>query len=156
MRKYITADINIQTHRMKTLLGCTWGEAFRVVLEFSDVPTETLKHPASILGSWTYESTRALAGHYWGLAKAYEETADKGRSIAMYATAKKIYSVCETQNWCDLKVLASKGKPSSVVREAFDFFRASQRAELTQRSRELILRGARSYSQHLKIPVWTF
>lgn len=150
MRRHITQDLNRFTHATQRALECSWGFAFKQVIACVDTDLTYF-----IQGPWLRDDAYALAGHFWGLHKAYEESLDRGRSITMFKAAKAIYTACDQDVGFGLDVLKVQGLGESVFAEAFDFYRASHTAQLTPRSRVLILQGTPRYRENLKIPVWS-
>ena len=149
MRKYITSELNRTVHRIKGMTKLDWNDAFDLALRLSGLPTQEMLAP------WSFESTLALAGHYRGLAKAYEEVGDKGRSIAMSNVARLLYEEVTQARTVSLQSLSrEKGVGQSTLFEAFDFFVASHTHSLTPRSLEVISKGATEYKRHLRLPMW--
>lgn len=150
MRKYITTEVNLHSHTIQRALECSWHFAFNLAVEHSC--PELVRF---ISESWLHDDAYALANHYWSLHKAYEETLDRGRSITMRKAAQVVYNACTEPEVIGLRTLCHKGLGKSVICEAFDYYKASRAAELTPRSKLLILNGAVAYSESLKIPRWT-
>jgi len=150
MRKYITSDINATAHSIQSKLDCTWEFAFNLAVYYGPESIHSF-----VSTQWHSDDARALADHFWALHKAYEEVRDRGRSITMSKAAKSIYNAIDTCGTCNLSVLNSPGIGKSVVREAFDFHVAGSSAELTPRSRKIILSGhALGYAHRAKVPLW--
>lgn len=157
MRKHISSKLNRIAHHISNSTGLPWGESFRLGIRLLDIPMKDLLMPTSIVGIWQTDSLKALAGHYWGLSKAYAEIQDFGRSYTMRLAAKTLYDYAETKKLCSLKVLIqTRGLAESTLKEAIDFFVASQTLDLTPRSETLIIKGAQRYGELVKAPLWRF
>ena len=150
MRKYITSDLNITAHALKASTGCSWGDAFNLSIVAGNVDINDFVNK-----SWSTENALALAGHFWGLQKAYDELGDKGRAIAMRRAAQAIYNLCSEQASCSIRVLNQTGISRSILKESVDFYVCSSHVTLTPRSRELIRNGAREYAHKVRIPFWS-
>lgn len=135
-----------------------WGEAFRLAMKAVQLPEAGVKHHSSFFGVWHPSSVEAVAGHFWGLSKAYGEISDTGRSIAMLKVAKALYgmaSMMETVSLSSLK--REKFFGESVMQEAFDYFVASATAGHTPRTLDLVVnKGAWEYSRKVKPATWHF
>jgi hypothetical protein len=150
MRKYITSDINTAAHIIQKTLKCSWEFAFNTATKHD--PEVLMPFISDI---WHSDDARALADHFWGLHRAYEEIHDRGRSITMLRAAKAIYRQIDTQGSCGLDVLCEHGLSTSVAEEAFEFYSAGISAQLTPRSRSLILdKFALGYAHRAKVPLW--
>lgn len=155
MRRYITPEHNLMAHEIAKSTPLSWGESFRLVMRLdSNITLDLLKSPNSLIKKWDADSAIALAGHFWGLSKGYEEIQDKGRSFATYNLARNIYKRVDFKKECDFNLLTEKGVGDSLRQEAFDFFVAAHTHDLTPRSRELIVKGAVRYKRNLKLPSW--
>lgn len=155
MRRYITQEHNLMVHEIAKSTPLSWGESFRLVMRLdSHITLDLLKNPNSLIHKWGVDSAIALAGHFWGLSKGYEEIQDKGRSFATYNLARNIYKQVDYKKECDFHLLTEKGVGDSLRKEAFDFFVAAHTHDLTPRSRELIVKGAVRYKRNLKLPSW--
>ena len=155
MRAYITTDLNLRTHTLKASLGLTWGQAFRLACRTQDIPLELIDNQVALFGKWDAESSKALAGHFWGLSKAYDELGQRGKAVAMHKTAKALYTLLDLNVPLNLNVFMQlKGVGNSTVQEAIDFFTASTQQNLTPRSESLVSSGAKNYADNIKRPLW--
>lgn len=150
MRKYITSDLNSTAHSIKAQSGCSWGDAFNLSIVAGNRDIRPFLN-----SEWSFENALALAGHFWGLQKAYDEIGDKGRAIAMRKAAQAIYNECNMHTTCTFKVLNQTGVAQSILRESVDFYISSTEVTLTPRSRELIQKGAREYAHKVRVPFWS-
>ena len=136
MRKYITRDINVVAHKIQEALQCDWKFAFNITILHGPDAIDPF-----VSGQWQSDDARVLADHFWGLHRAYKEVSDEGRSITMYRAARSIYDKIHAKGTCGLSALNAPGLGVSVAKEAFDFYIAGTAAQLTDRSRKLILSG---------------
>lgn len=150
MRSYITSDLNLAAHAFKSYTGCSWKDAFNLSIVAGNVDLDTF-----LKKDWSSENALALAGHFWGLQKAYDEIGDKGRAIAMRRAAQVIYNVCNSQKPCSVRALNHSGISKSILRESVDFYICSSNVTLTPRSRDLIRNGAREYAHRVRVPFWS-
>ena len=150
MRTYITSDLNLAAHAFKSQTGCSWKDAFNLSIVAGDIDIEQF-----LTKEWSFENALALAGHFWGLQKAYDELGDRGRAITMRRAAQAIYNVCNTQTPCSMRVLNQTGISRSILKESVDFYRCGSNLTLTPRSQELIRNGAREYAHQVKVPFWS-
>lgn len=157
MRKYFTAQLNKLAWKIKKSQGLTWGESLRLAMRLDDLPEHGMNAKTSLLGDWTRASVDAVAGHFWGLSKAYSELGDTGRSIAMNRVAKAFYNMLGLQESVTLTSLkGEKFFGESVMREIADYFHASASAGFTERTVELVNRGATMYRDHVRPSRWFF
>ena len=155
MRIYFTAELNKLAWRIKKRQNISWGAAFRMAMELCKAPE--VDKGSTVLGTWTHQSHRAVAGHFWGLSKAYKEVGDAGRSIAMCKVSKILFAMWEEHvdvNFYSL--IRMKGVKESVALEIVAFYTASYHSTITDRSKDLIGRGASSYAKHIIPPRWAF
>ena len=157
MRKHISSKLNTVAHQLMNKTNLPWGTCFRLGIKLLNIPMHDLRVSTSITGTWREASTYALAGHFWGLHKAYEELGDTGRSYTMRRASKTLYSKVDTYYACSLKDLSmAQGLAEGVLKESVDFFVASQSKELTPRSKNLIALGAQHYQMYVEAPKWMF
>lgn len=157
MRKYFTADLNKAAWKIKKAQGLTWGESLRLAMKVMDLPEQGVFAKTSVFGTWTRASMDLVAGHFWGLSKAYAELEDKGRSIAMHRVAKTFYHAISLCEEVTLTTLASeKFFGESVMAEIVDYFTASAHAGHTPRTIALVNQGAVQYRNNVRHAQWQF
>lgn len=153
-------NINKIAHQIKRDQGISWGAALRMAYAYdrSALPTEAATAASGIFGTWTVESLCGVAGHFWGLGKAYAETSDYGRARTMFSIARSLYAFRDNgQSLSYRAFIRLKGVKESVATEALAYFIASGKGELTPRSLDLITNhNAQSYARYIKAPAWTF
>jgi hypothetical protein len=153
-------NINKLAHKIKADHNISWGAALKMAYAYDKaaLPVAAAAAPSSVFGAWSAPALRAVAGHFWGLAKAAQETGDTGRSIAFFKVSKSLYAHYESASvpMTFRSFIRAKGVSYSVAKETVDFFIASGRGELTTRSQDLITTGATNYAARIKAPVWTF
>lgn len=153
-----TSDLIKAAWEFKKSFALSWGEALRLAIKVCRLPAQGLYSPTSVFGTWKPAATDAVAGHFWGLSKAYAELNDTGRSIAMKKVAKTFYTMNELGDvvkFADL--LKMKFFGASVMQEIVDFFVASaQNNGRTARTVRLIDQGAFCYGAFVKPATWTF
>jgi len=157
MRKYFTADLNKTAWQIKKSQGLTWGESLRLAMKVMDLPSQGVFANTSVFGTWTRASMDLVAGHFWGLSKAYAELGDKGRSIAMHRVSKVMYhalAMCEEVTLTTLS--REKFFGESVMAEIVDFFTASAHAGFTPRTVALVEQGAVQYRNNVRHAQWQF
>lgn len=156
MTVFFTSELNRLAHRVKKLLGLSWGESLKIALKVIPFLGGPLSSRTSVFMSWKHENIGAIAGHFWGLAKAYEEVGDKGRSFAFKKISTRLYSYRDNLEYVDLRILANQKRVgSSVINEIIDFWIASHLDGYTPRSKEL-LPQAPIYSQLVEKSEWTY
>lgn len=154
---YFTSNLNKTAWALKKKLNITWGDALRMAIRLGDLPTAPATSDSSVFGEWKPENHGRVAGHFWGLGKAYDEIGDKGRSIAMTRVAKTFYAMRDQMETATFKgLLNEKFFGKSVMEEVIEFFAASGYGTITPRSRTLIEAGATEYASRLIAPAWTF
>lgn len=155
MWKIITSELNSRSHKIQKATKSTWKQAFHLAVYTQDLPEELLENKLSIFQTWNQSDIRALAGHFWGLSKAYDELQDKGRAIAMYKVSKRLYDLADTNQTLNFKIFVElPNVASSTKEEALEFFKASANRTLTPRSVDLITTGALNYASKIKRPEW--
>lgn len=145
------SETNKLAWKFKKQFDLEWKAAFRMAVF-------AMQHPYSFYGTWRPESTSAVAGHFWGLGKAYAEIGDTGRSIAMTKVAKSLYGMAAMMQPVSLDSLKQeKFFGDSVLQEAEEFFVASALGGLTQRTCTVIYKlGAKEYGANVKPSSWHF
>lgn len=155
MQIVFTAGLNKLAWKIKKAQNISWGAAFRMAMELCTVPE--VDKSSTVLGTWTPQAHRAVAGHFWGLSKAYKEVGDTGRSIAMCKVSKTLFAMWEERVDVNFhSLIRMKGVKESIASEIINFYTASYHGVPTTRSEDLINRGAASYQSHIILPRWTF
>lgn len=155
MQIIFTSGLNKLAWKIKKSQNISWGAAFRMAMELSTVPE--VDAGSTVLGTWTPQAHRAVAGHFWGLHKAYSEIGDKGRSIAMCKVAKTLFAMWEEHaDVTFYQLIRTKGIKESIALEIIDFYASSYHGIPTARSKDLINRGATTYMNQIILPRWTF
>ena len=154
------ANINSLAHKLRKAHNVSWSAALKLAYAYdkSSLPVEAAEAPSSVFGTWSAPSLRAVAGHFWGLAKAAKETGDAGRSICFFKVAKSLFAHYESyaESMTFRAFIRATGVGYSVAKEVVDFFIAAGRGELTARSQDLISAGATDYAARIIAPAWTF
>lgn len=152
-----TADLNRLAWRIKKSQNISWGASLRLAIKVASLPSGSDAHPSSVFGEWSASSHYAVAGHFWGLHKAYSEIGDTGRSIAMSKVAKTLYAMYEEMVPVQFnKLIRQRGIKESIASEIVDFYAAAYHGVPTARSLELMSKGASHYQSVIKLPRWTF
>ena len=150
-----TAELNKLAWQIKKAQNISWGAAFRMAVIVIQVPK--VESDTTVFGTWTPASHKAVAGHFWGLHKAYNEIGDTGRSIAMSKVSKTLYAMYEEMVSVDFRsLIRQKGIKESIASEIVDFYRCAYVGQPTARSLELMQNGANHYQSVIKLPRWTF
>lgn len=155
MRNYFTADLNRMAWKIKKAQNISWGAAFRMAMTLGQVQ----EHPeaTSVFGTWTPASTKAVAGHFWGLSKAYAELGDTGRSIAMKKVSSTLYAQYEEYVPVSFySLIRQKGVKESIANEIVAYFSAASVGGYTDRTKTLIGQGARAYAANVHAARWNF
>lgn len=150
-----SSELNTLAWQIKKSQNISWGAAFRLAIKMIQVPA----HPqdTSVLGTWTFASCKAVAGHFWGLSKAYSEIGDTGRSIAMRKVSNSLYAMYECyENVTFKSLIRQKGIKESIASEIVDYFKASATGGYTDRTLDLIAQGAQDYANRVHAARWTF
>lgn len=115
---------------IKKNLGCNFGDAMRFSLKFEGV--------TGLRGLWTVGSVEAVAGHFWGLSKAYDLLGDVGRAVAMNRVAVKLYEMKDQFIPVSLDTLRTyKYFGASVISEIEAYWNAAAVRGFTARAMEL-------------------
>lgn len=152
-------NINTLAHKLRKAHNISWGAALRMAYKYdrSALPLQAAEATSSIFGTWTPASLEGVAGHFWGLGKAYAETADYGRAKAMFNVSRALYKFRDNKEaLCYRAFIRLPGVKEKVATEALAYFIAAGRGELTARSSELIASGATDYAARVIAPAWTF
>lgn len=144
--------------RIKKAHNLAWGEALRLAIKCATLPTEGVNAQYSFFGIWRPASVDAVAGHFWGLGKAYAEIGDTGRSIAFTKVAKVLYGMNQmNETVCISKLRNEKFIGESTLTEMFEFFVASATGGFTDRTVGLIVAdGAVEYGKRVHRAFWQF
>ena len=150
-----TAELNKLAWQIKKSQNISWGAAFRMAVIAIQVPE--VEADTTVFGTWTPQAHRAVAGHFWGLHKAYSEIGDTGRSIAMSKVSKTLFAMYEEMESVDFRsLIRQKGIKESIASEIVDFYRCAYTGQPTNRSLSLMQNGANHYQSVIKLPRWTF
>jgi hypothetical protein len=145
-------------HQIRRTHNLTWGESLRLAIKTVNLPEQGVQHPHSIFGLWSPFSVNAVAGHFYGLSKAYDEVGDAGRAIAFKKVSSTLYGAFENHEQITLSTLMHKKFfKESVLTEIVDYFVASAGAGFTPRTVSLITeRGATMYGRKVRRAEWHF
>lgn len=152
-------NINTLAHKLRKAHNISWGAALRMAYAYdrSALPLQAAEASSSVFGTWTPASLVGVAGHFWGLGKAYAEVEDYGRAKAMFSVSRALYVYRDegaTLNYRSF--IRLKGVKEGMAKEALSYFIAAGKGELTARSQELINAGATLYAARIIAPSWTF
>jgi hypothetical protein len=153
-----TSEFNKLMHFIKRSLGCTQKVAYRMARQVISEGTDPrIMSASSVFASWSYDNARSVAGHCWGLGKAYDETGDKGRAIAFTRAARVMYSMID-QGSCDFAdVITQKFINDSIADEIIDFYVAAHTSGFTPRTVALITEhGATTYAERVHRARWSY
>jgi len=122
--KFITGEVNKLAHQLrKAYPSLTWGEAFRFAIKGVPAQRSFYMNETSVFGAWTLPSQRSLAGHFWALAKAYEEISDAGRAYSFKNAAGLLYSLCDEGITLTFgQAVTRKGWGESIISEMIEHF----------------------------------
>jgi|11BtaG_2_1085332.scaffolds.fasta_scaffold03911_6 hypothetical protein len=139
--------------KIKKALGCSHKQAFHLA---KDVVADNIDADTSLIGTWTYEASRAVAGHFYGLGKAYASKRDNGRSFYFNRIAKRIYACLEAGEQYSMRdfVLSNKYDSSAVI-ELVDYYAAAYEARPTARQ-VAVTRFDHNYINVAHLPTWKF
>lgn len=110
----------------------------------------------SVYQSWTKQQATRLAGHLWGLSKAYGEIEDKGRAKVFSKAAKSLYEAIENGNSdvCSLEGCECLPYIGDKIRMEFvQFWVAAQEERATPRQEEL-MEQAPNFKLKTQMPRW--
>jgi hypothetical protein len=120
----------------------------------------TVSHKANLKGSvyqrWTKEQATRLAGHLWGLGKAYGEIEDLGRAKVFTKASRSLYEAIENGNAdvCSLEGVSCLPYVGDKIRMEFvEFWVAAQENRPTPRQEEL-MEQAPTYKSRTQMPKW--
>jgi len=120
----------------------------------------TVVHKKKLKGSvyqrWTKDQAIRLAGHLWGLSKAYGEIEDKGRAKVFSKAAKSLYDAIEHGNAdvCSLEGCECLPYIGDKIRMEFvQFWVAAQENRPTPRQEDL-MEQAPNFKLKTQLPKW--
>ena len=145
--------------KLKKALNITQGEAMKLAIEACRRgEDERVYNPTSIFGQWTHQATRALAGHCWGLFKAYSEVGATARAVAFKKASTKLYAQADEAGACSFStVIKWAGFGIQILKELVSFYVAAHICGYTPRSAHLIMReGAWRYGLKVKLAQWVY
>lgn len=157
--KFITGEVNKLAHQLrKAYPSLTWGEAFRFAIKGVPAQRSAYMSPTSVFGAWTLPSQRSLAGHFWALAKSYEELNDAGRAYSFKNVAGLLYSLCDEGITLTFgEVISRKGWGESIISEMIEAFSVGiDGIGNTSRMINLYLQNPNMYQRNIVSPMWTF
>ncbi len=138
---------------VKKSLGCTHKEAYHLAKE---IVAENIEAGTSLIGIWSHQSTVAVAGHFYGLGKAFASKRDSGRSFYYNRIAKRIYACIDAGDTYSLRdFLISNKYDSSAMNELIEYYYAAYQARPTARQVK-IAKHDPSYVQVAHLPTWNF
>lgn len=122
----ISSYINNIAHNIRRVhKSLTWGQAFRTAVKIAKAinVTETLNHPSALYGTWTPQTVRALAGHFWALKCLYRDEGDLGRSTAFGRISSALFAAWDGGYTVTYQAFISqRGVGSSVIEEVVDYY----------------------------------
>lgn len=135
-----------------------WGESLRLAIKCASLPDAGVLAKHSFFGEWKPVSVDSVAGHFWGLSKAYSEVGDVGRAVAFNKVSKLLYGMNQMQEVVTVsKLMHEKYVGESTLSEMFDYFKASAEGGYTARTVQLIVaHGAVQYGQRVRRAFWQF
>ena len=141
------------TQRIKKAFGFTDDQAEELAL--ITVPFKKNLN-GSVYQSWTKQQATRLAGHLWGLGKAYGEIEDKGRAKVFTKASRSLYEAIENGNAdvCSLEGCTCLPYVGDKIRMEFvQFWVAAQENRPTPRQEEL-MEQAPNYKAKTQLPKW--
>lgn len=153
-----TSEFNKVMWFIKRTLGVSQKIAYKLAAQALQLGYDPrLISTGSVFTSWSYSNARALAGHYWGLSKAYDEVEEQGRGIAFKRAADILYTMSDALGAVNpAEFLAQKYVGESIKAEAIDFYLAAHTSGFTPRTVALITQqGAVNYSQQVRPALWS-
>lgn len=153
-----TTEFNKVMHFIKRKLGVSQKIAYRLAVQALQAGYDVrLISAGSVFTDWSYSNARSIAGHFWGLYKAYRETGDEGRSIAFHRAANTLYAMADalgTVSAADFN--AQKYVGDSIANEVIDFYLAAHTTGFTPRTVTLITEhNATEYAQRVHRACWS-
>ena len=154
-----TSEFNKVMWFIKRKLGVSQKVAYRLARQAVQLGYDArLINAGSIFTDWSYNNARSIAGHLWGLHKAYKETGDTGRSVAFYRAASALYAMADERGTVDVAEFhAQKFVGDSIADECVDFYLAAHTSGFTPRTVALITQhGADNYAQRVHRACWSY
>jgi len=138
---------------IKKALGCTHKVAYHLAKE---IVADNIQAGTSLIGIWSHKSTVAVAGHFYGLHKAYAKKGDSGRTFYFGRIAKKIYACIDAGAEYSLRdFMISNKHDSSAMTELLDFYLAAYEGRPTERQMT-IAKYDPAYTRVAHLPSWQF
>ena len=129
-----TSELNKLAWKIKKSLNISWGASLRMAIKLGEVSVDPLVH-----GTWSWKLQSLVAGHFWGLHKAYSEIGDTGRSVAMCRVSKILYGMLEHDEPVRFySLIRMKGVKESTASEIVEFYRGLLIDQVTPRSAQLM------------------
>lgn len=156
--KFITGEVNKLAHQLRKVYpSLTWGQAFRFAIKGVPAQRSMYMEPTSIFGAWTLPSQRSLAGHFWALAKSYEQLNDPGRAYSFKNVAGLLYSLCDEGITLTFgQAISRKGWGESIISEMIECFVSGlDSVDTTKRMMHLHTLIPSLHSRYVN-PRWTF
>lgn len=148
-----TSDFVKRMWKIKKSLNCSHKVAYHLAKE---VVSDNLDSSTSLIGIWSHTSTVAVAGHFYGLHKAYAAKRDNGRSFYFGRVAKRIYACLDAGAEYSLRdFMISNKHDSSAMTELLDFYLAAYEGRPTSRQMT-IAQYDQSYTRVAHLPTWQF
>jgi len=152
-----TSEFSTLLWQIKRELNCSHKVAYHLARRAVRFGYDArLSGASSVFATWSYSNAKSVAGHFWGLSKAYKETGDAGRSIAFHRAANTLYAMSDALG--DVSVRDYMAQPrigESIAHEAVEFYLAAHTTGFTPRTVELIVKqGAASYERHVRRAAW--
>lgn len=154
-----TTEFNKVMWFIKRKLGVALKTAYRLAKEAIKCGYDArLISRGSVFGEWSYTNSRAVAGHLWGLHKAYKETGDTGRSIAFARAANTLYAMSEGLGAVPFSLFTAQPFiKDSITNEVIDFYLAAHTSGFTPRTVALITeQGAEQYGDRVHRARWSY
>ena len=154
-----TTEFNKVMWFIKRSLGVALKVAYKLAVQAIKHGYDArLLSRSSVFATWSYTNARAVAGHLWGLHKAYKETGDTGRSIAFARAANTLYAMSEGLGRVPFtEFTAQKYVAASITEEVIDFYLAAHTSGFTPRTVELITeQGAEQYGERVHRAHWSY
>ncbi len=148
-----TTELITLTHKIKKCFDLPWGQSLKLAIL---IPNQNIELSSSVLGSWSQETLRAVAGHFYGISKAYETRGDKGRQFYFRRLADRMYTCLDANGAYGFKdMLISNKVGSSAVTELIAFYCAARDGRPTDRQIKLFKYDAH-YAAVAHLPKWVF
>ena len=156
--KFITGEVNKLAHQLRKVYpSLTWGQAFRFAIKGVPAQRSMYMEPTSVFGAWTLPSQRSPAGHFWALAKSYEQLNDPGRAYSFKNVAGLLYSLCDEGITLTFgQAISRKGWGESIISEMIECFVSGlDSVDTTDRMIHLHTLIPSLHSRYVN-PRWTF